>query len=78
MGDPAGEAGVDQLRKRLPGIDRASVLEAEGVDVIHVDDDLPNAEKAGLPIKTPTHGNHWARRTPTSESGTERSGVTSS
>ncbi len=34
----------------------ASVLEAAGVDVIHVDDDFPNAEKAGLPIERPVHG----------------------
>jgi rhodanese-related sulfurtransferase len=34
----------------------ASVLEAAGVDVVHVDDDFPNAEKAGLPIERPVHG----------------------
>lgn len=34
----------------------ASVLEAVGVDLIHVDDDFPNAAKAGLPIVTPAHG----------------------
>ena len=34
----------------------ASVLEAAGLDVVHVDDDFPNAEKAGLPIVTPAHG----------------------
>ena len=34
----------------------ASFLENAGVDVIHVDDDFPNAEKAGLPIVTPGHG----------------------
>jgi len=34
----------------------ASVLEAAGVDLVHVDDDFPNAEKAGLPIVTPEHG----------------------
>lgn len=34
----------------------ASVLEAAGVDVVHVDDDFPNAAKAGLPIVTPVHG----------------------
>lgn len=33
----------------------ASVLEAAGVDVVHVDDDFPNAAKAGLPIVQPTH-----------------------
>ena len=34
----------------------ASFLENASVDVIHVDDDFPNAEKAGLPIVTPGHG----------------------
>ena len=34
----------------------ASILEAAGVDVVHVDDDFPNAAKAGLPITTPGHG----------------------
>jgi rhodanese-related sulfurtransferase len=34
----------------------ASVLEAAGVDLVHVDDDFVNAEKAGLPIVTPAHG----------------------
>ncbi len=34
----------------------ASVLEAAGVDIVHVDDDFPNAEKAGLPIERPVHG----------------------
>jgi rhodanese-related sulfurtransferase len=34
----------------------ASVLEASGVSVVHVDDDFPNAEKAGLSIVRPTHG----------------------
>lgn len=34
----------------------ASFLENAGVDVVHVDDDFPNAEKAGLPIVTPGHG----------------------
>lgn len=34
----------------------ASVLEAAGVDVIHVDDDFANAEKAGLTIIRPPHG----------------------
>ena len=34
----------------------ASILEAAGVSVIHVDDDFPNAEKAGLPIDRPVHG----------------------
>lgn len=34
----------------------ASVLEAAGVDVVHVDDDFPNAEKAGLQIIRPPHG----------------------
>ena len=34
----------------------ASVLEAAGVDVVHVDDDFPNAEKAGLTIVRPPHG----------------------
>ena len=34
----------------------ASVLEAAGVDVVHVDDDFPNAEKAGLRIEHPVHG----------------------
>ena len=34
----------------------ASVLEAAGVAVVHVDDDFPNAEKAGLPIERPVHG----------------------
>jgi len=33
----------------------ASVLEAAGVDVVHVDDDFPNAALAGLAIVTPTH-----------------------
>ena len=27
-----------------------------GVDLVHVDDDFPNAAKAGLPIVTPEHG----------------------
>jgi glyoxylase-like metal-dependent hydrolase (beta-lactamase superfamily II)/rhodanese-related sulfurtransferase len=34
----------------------ASVLDAEGVDLVHVDDDFSNAAKAGLPIVTPVHG----------------------
>ncbi len=34
----------------------ASILEAVGVDLVHVDDDFPNAAKAGLPITTPAHG----------------------
>ena len=34
----------------------ASVLEAAGVGVVHVDDDFPNAEKAGLAIVHPVHG----------------------
>ena len=34
----------------------ASLLEAEGVDLVHVDDDFPNAAKAGLPITRPEHG----------------------
>ena len=34
----------------------ASFMEASGIDVIHVDDDFPNAEKAGLVIVTPGHG----------------------
>jgi hydroxyacylglutathione hydrolase len=34
----------------------ASILEAAGVDLVHVDDDFPNAAKAGLPIETPVHG----------------------
>jgi glyoxylase-like metal-dependent hydrolase (beta-lactamase superfamily II)/rhodanese-related sulfurtransferase len=34
----------------------ASVLEAAGVSVVHVDDDFPNAEKAGLTIIRPPHG----------------------
>ena len=34
----------------------ASVLEAAGVDLVHVDDDFPNAATAGLPIVTPVHG----------------------
>ncbi len=34
----------------------ASVLDAAGVELVHVDDDFPNAVKAGLPIVTPTHG----------------------
>lgn len=33
----------------------ASVLEAAGVDVVHVDDDFSNAASAGLPIITPSH-----------------------
>lgn len=34
----------------------ASVLESAGIGVVHVDDDFPNAEKAGLPINRPVHG----------------------
>jgi hydroxyacylglutathione hydrolase len=34
----------------------ASILEAVGVDIVHVDDDFPNAAKAGLAISTPEHG----------------------
>ena len=34
----------------------ASVLEASGVNLVHVDDDFPNAAIAGLPIEHPTHG----------------------
>ena len=34
----------------------ASLLEAADVEVIHVDDDFPNAEKAGLVIERPPHG----------------------
>ncbi|MSO27492.1 MAG: MBL fold metallo-hydrolase [Candidatus Nanopelagicales bacterium] len=34
----------------------ASLLEAADVAVIHVDDDFPNAEKAGLIIERPPHG----------------------
>jgi glyoxylase-like metal-dependent hydrolase (beta-lactamase superfamily II)/rhodanese-related sulfurtransferase len=33
----------------------ASLLAAEGVDVVHVDDDFANAAAAGLPIVTPEH-----------------------
>ena len=33
----------------------ASILEAAGVGVVHVDDDFPNAAKAGLAIVTPEH-----------------------
>jgi len=32
----------------------ASILEAAGVDLVHVDDDFPNAAKTGLPITTTT------------------------
>jgi rhodanese-related sulfurtransferase len=34
----------------------ASLLEASGVDLVHVDDDFPNAAEAGLPITKPEHG----------------------
>ncbi len=34
----------------------ASLLEPAGVDLVHVDDDFPNAATAGLPITTPEHG----------------------
>lgn len=34
----------------------ASFLAPEGVELIHVDDDFPNAALAGLPIVTPGHG----------------------
>ena len=34
----------------------ASVLEAAGVEVVHVDDDFRNVEKAGLTIVRPPHG----------------------
>ena len=34
----------------------ASILDAAGVDLVHVDDDFPNAAKAGLPIPKPAHG----------------------
>ena len=34
----------------------ASFLDAVGIDVVHVDDDFPNAAKAGLPIVTEVHG----------------------
>lgn len=34
----------------------ASMLQAQGVDVVHVNDDFPNAAKAGLTIVTPGHG----------------------
>ena len=30
-----------------------SILEAAGVPVVHVDDDFPNAAKAGLPVTVP-------------------------
>ena len=33
----------------------ASLLEAAGVSLVHVDDDFPRAEKAGLPITVPAH-----------------------
>ena len=33
-----------------------SVLAAAGVSVVHVDDDFPNAARAGLPITRPSHG----------------------
>lgn len=33
----------------------ASLLSAVDVQVVHVDDDFPNAEKAGLPIERPGH-----------------------
>jgi rhodanese-related sulfurtransferase len=33
----------------------ASILEAAGVDLVHVDDDFPNAAKAGLTITKPEH-----------------------
>ena len=32
-----------------------SILEAAGVSIVHVDDDFPNAAKAGLQIVTPGH-----------------------
>ena len=34
----------------------ASVLDAAGVDVVHVDDDFSNAAKAGLPVVVPPRG----------------------
>ena len=34
----------------------ASILDATGLDLVHVDDDFPNAAKAGLPISTPAVG----------------------
>ena len=34
----------------------ASFLDAVGIDVVHVDDDFPNAARAGLPIVTETRG----------------------
>ena len=33
----------------------ASLLEAAGIDVVHVDDDFVNAAQAGLPIEVPAH-----------------------
>jgi rhodanese-related sulfurtransferase len=33
----------------------ASMLEAQGLDVVHVDDDFGNAAPAGLPIVVPGH-----------------------
>ncbi len=33
----------------------ASILEAAGVDLVHLDDDFQKAAKAGLPISTPAH-----------------------
>jgi hydroxyacylglutathione hydrolase len=34
----------------------ASILDAAGLDLVHVDDDFPNAAKAGLPISAPNVG----------------------
>ena len=34
----------------------ASILEGAGLNLVHVDDDFPNAAKARLPITTPEHG----------------------
>jgi glyoxylase-like metal-dependent hydrolase (beta-lactamase superfamily II)/rhodanese-related sulfurtransferase len=36
----------------------ASILDAAGVEVVHLDDDFSNAAKAGLPISTAAHDPH--------------------
>jgi len=33
----------------------ASILDAAGVDVVHLDDDFSSAARAGLPISTAEH-----------------------
>ena len=49
-------SGVDLLRQRVPRLGRRLDPRGRGRRRVHVDDDFPNAAKAGLAITTPEHG----------------------